>query len=93
MDGNNTESKNGVSVNFADAVRGLFGGRKKGVKGSSAVRLRSADLTRVDLLEMLAELGRENVRLKDDLEDRNREIEKLKLLVAARKANKQEQEL
>ena len=91
MDVNNTESKNSVTVSFSDAIRGMFSWRTKAAK--AARRLKTADLTRVDLMEMLVELGWENVRLKEDLEDRNLEIEQLKLLLAAaRKAVRQEQE-
>lgn len=88
MDENNSEKREGFFQRLINAVRNMFGGGDKKAADTTAVTTANAsDLSRVEMLEMLVELGKENVKLKADLEEKNRVIEKQNLfLQAARKS-------
>lgn len=85
---NNSEKREGFFQRLINAVRSMFGGGDKKAADTTAVTTANAsDLSRVEMLEMLVELGKENVKLKADLEEKNRVIEKQNLfLQAARKS-------
>lgn len=88
MDEHINEKKAGFFGKLIDAGRGILaGGSKKKSDSTVVANVNAKDLSRIDLLEMLVELGRENARLKAEIEDQGREIEKKELLLqAARKA-------
>ena len=88
MDENNSEKREGFFQRLINAVRNMFGGGDKKAADTTAVTTANAsDLSRVEMLEMLVELGKENARLKADLEEKDRVIEKQNLfLQAARKS-------
>lgn len=88
MDENNSEKREGFFQRLINAVRNMFGGGDKKAADTTAVTTANAsDLSRVEMLEMLVELGKENARLKADLEEKNRVIEKQNLFLhAARKS-------
>lgn len=88
MDEHINEKKAGFFGKLIDAGRGILaGGSKKKSDSTAVANVNAKDLSRIDLLEMLVELGRENARLKAEIEDQGREIEKKELLLqAARKA-------
>ena len=88
MDEYSNEKKEGFFSRLIDAVLGIFGGGSKKKSDSTAVStIKAKELSRIDLLEMLVELGKENARLKAEIEDQGREIEKKELLLQAARKN------
>ena len=88
MDEYSNEKKAGFFSRLIDAVLGIFGGGSKKKSDSTAVaNIKAKELSRIDLLEMLVELGKENARLKAEIEDQGREIEKKELLLQAARKN------
>ena len=88
MDEYSNEKKAGFFSRLIDAVLGIFGGGSKKKSDSTAVStIKAKELSRIDLLEMLVELGKENARLKAEIEDQGREIEKKELLLQAARKN------
>ena len=88
MDEYSNEKKAGFFSRLIDAVLGIFGGGSKKRSDSTAVaNVNARELSRIDLLEMLVELGKENARLKAEIEDQGREIEKKELLLQAARKN------
>lgn len=85
---NNSEKREGFFQRLINAVRNIFGGGENKTADTTAVSTsNTSDLSRVEMLEMLVELGKENVKLKADLEEKNRVIEKQNLFLhAARKS-------
>lgn len=84
MDKNNSEKREGFFQRLINAVRNMFGGGDKKAADTTAVTTANAsDLSRVEMLEMLVELGKENARLKADLEEKDRVIEKQNLFLQA----------
>ena len=88
MDENSNEKKAGFFGRLIDAVLGIFGrGSKRRSDSTAVANVNARELSRIDLLEMLVELGKENARLKAEIEDQGREIEKKELLLQAARKN------